>query len=137
MTEKVKHICNIYINEQTILNIDNTISIYFVFGPVEGRMLNISTWSVHLIGSQNAAGATMDNNGFGALPPVERTDGDGLHPLAVILGIVGLLVMIVVVAASSYQREKLQYMARKLLRKKVMAVSDAKQRKTCLLFLSV
>ncbi|TMW55457.1 hypothetical protein Poli38472_010339 [Pythium oligandrum] len=46
-----------------------------------------------------------------------------LHPLAVIIGVVGLLLMIVVVAASSYQREKLQYMARKLLRQKVSASS--------------
>ncbi|KAF1314178.1 Ankyrin repeat-containing domain, partial [Globisporangium splendens] len=52
---------------------------------------------------------------------------DGLHPLAVILGVVGILVMIVVVAASSYQREKLQHMARKMLRKKRLSVSDDKQ----------
>lgn len=55
---------------------------------------------------------------------------EGLHPLAVILGVVGILALIVIVAASSYQREKLQHMARKMLRKKRLSVSDDKQR-TC------
>lgn len=60
---------------------------------------------------------------------IERhtSEEGGLHPLAVVLGVIGILVMIVVVAASSYQREKLQHMARKMLRKKRMSVSDDKQ----------
>lgn len=60
---------------------------------------------------------------------IERRNAEdsGLHPLAVVLGVVGFLVLVVVVAASSYQRERLQHMARKLLRKKRLSVSTDKQ----------
>lgn len=51
----------------------------------------------------------------------------GLHPLALGLGVVGILVLIVVVAASSYQRERLQHMARKMLRSKRHSVGADKQ----------
>ncbi|TYZ62796.1 hypothetical protein PybrP1_003603 [[Pythium] brassicae (nom. inval.)] len=60
---------------------------------------------------------------------IERRNAEdgGLHPLAVALGIVGFLVLVVVIVASSYQRERLQHMARKLLRKKRLSVSADKQ----------
>lgn len=51
----------------------------------------------------------------------------GIHPLALIIGVLGLLLLIVLVAASSYQREKLRYMATKLLRKKRGSFDPSKQ----------
>ncbi|DAZ95065.1 TPA: hypothetical protein N0F65_002799 [Lagenidium giganteum] len=54
-------------------------------------------------------------------------NSNGIHPLAIIVGVIGLLALIIVVAASSYQRERLQHMARKLLRKKRNSFAVDKQ----------
>jgi Tfp pilus assembly protein PilV len=58
------------------------------------------------------------------MDPMGLENGGGLHPLAVVLGVVGILIMIILVSASSYQRERLQYMARKMLRKKRPSFSE-------------
>ncbi|RLN95850.1 hypothetical protein BBJ28_00021141 [Nothophytophthora sp. Chile5] len=47
-----------------------------------------------------------------------------LHPLAVALGVVGVLCLIFLVAASAYRKDQLQHMARKLLRKKRKSFSE-------------
>lgn len=57
------------------------------------------------------------NGGWAHVPPA-ATEAPRLHPLAVGIGIIGVLLLIMVVAASSYQRDKLQHMARKMLRSK-------------------
>lgn len=79
----------------------------------------------------------MDINGDGmghgpGVPAQSTTDArsGGLHPLALVLGIVGLLFFIVVVAASSYQREKMQHLARKMLRKKRPSFSESNKQRT-------
>lgn len=63
--------------------------------------------------------------GFGAPPPPPSPHATGLHPLALALGVIGVLVLVVIVAASSYQRDKLQHMARKMLRKKRASFSES------------
>jgi hypothetical protein len=57
------------------------------------------------------------NGGWAHAPPV-ATEAPRLHPLALGIAIVGVLLLVLVVAASSYQRDKLQHMARKMLRSK-------------------
>ena len=53
---------------------------------------------------------------------VEQVDGAGgsqLHPLAVGLGVVGVILLVLVVTASSHQRERLKMMARRALQSKI------------------
>ncbi|KAF0695494.1 Aste57867_13687 [Aphanomyces stellatus] len=45
-------------------------------------------------------------------------EGQTIHPLAIGVGVVGLLILIILVSASSHQRERLQYMAKKAFRSK-------------------
>ncbi|GMF19624.1 unnamed protein product [Phytophthora fragariaefolia] len=47
-----------------------------------------------------------------------------VHPLALAMGVLGLFCLLLLVATSSYQKQKLQVMARKLLRKKRKSVAD-------------
>lgn len=47
-----------------------------------------------------------------------------VHPLALALGVVGLFILMFLVAASSYQKQRLQVMARKMLRKKRKSFSE-------------
>lgn len=47
-----------------------------------------------------------------------------IHPLALAMGVVGLFCLLFLVAASSYQKQQLQVMARKLLRKKRKSVTE-------------
>ncbi|KAH7472342.1 hypothetical protein PRIC1_005201 [Phytophthora ramorum] len=47
-----------------------------------------------------------------------------IHPLALALGVVGVFILVFLVAASSYQKQQLQVMARKMLRKKRKSVTD-------------
>ena len=57
-----------------------------------------------------------------------ETTSNGLHPLALGLGFVLLLALVLVVLLSSYRRDRLQYMAWRLLRKKRATSADkAKQ----------
>ncbi|KAG9412842.1 Ankyrin repeat [Aphanomyces cochlioides] len=44
--------------------------------------------------------------------------GQSIHPLAIGVGILGLIILVLVVTASSHQRERLQYMAKKAFRSK-------------------
>lgn len=47
-----------------------------------------------------------------------------IHPLALAMGVVGVFVLVFLVTASSYQKQQLQMMTRKLLRKKRKSVTD-------------
>ncbi|KAL4171857.1 hypothetical protein KRP22_007035 [Phytophthora ramorum] len=51
-----------------------------------------------------------------------------IHPLALALGVVGVFILVFLVAASSYQKQQLQVMARKMLRKKRKSVTDEDRR---------
>ncbi|EQC34220.1 hypothetical protein SDRG_08422 [Saprolegnia diclina VS20] len=46
------------------------------------------------------------------------TEAGAIHPLAIAVGVLLLVLLLVLVSASSHQREKLQYMAKKAFRKK-------------------
>ncbi len=47
-----------------------------------------------------------------------KEDKASIHPLAIAVGVLGLLILLIIVTASSHQREKLQYLAKKAFRKK-------------------
>ncbi|KAG1701962.1 hypothetical protein DVH05_010453 [Phytophthora capsici] len=47
-----------------------------------------------------------------------------IHPLALALAVVGVFVLVFLVAASSYQKQQVQVLARKLLRKKRKSVAE-------------
>ncbi|KAG6951647.1 hypothetical protein JG688_00013639 [Phytophthora aleatoria] len=55
---------------------------------------------------------------------VSAPDSMQIHPLALALGVVGVFILVFLVAASSYQKQQVQIMARKLLRKKRKSVTE-------------
>lgn len=72
------------------------------------------------------------------IPPIysDALDNDSgkIHPLAVAVGVLMLLLLVIVVTTTSYQRERLQYMARRLIRKRITSGKPMKQGKDILLF---
>lgn len=66
------------------------------------------------------------NGALGHVSPA--SEAPRLHPLAVAIGVLGVLAMVVLVAASSYQRDRLRLMARQMLRPKKKPGQDGKIR---------